>query len=387
LTDKVPITSPVRAVITTCEVNENDGTGVTVKRIVGSTPNILSIRSMDLYGGDHDFGQFSIRLTQRHLSKPEAVQNTIKALAGYNVLQVYCVPFLSDDLLTAIALSDLYEAPLAGHIMDDQNISSPNISDDLMGEFLAKCSLVLVTCPELQRAYETKFGIRCWLLPSIVDDQLISTSQPARESAYSAPRAGALLGSIPSQRCFDRLRSTVRDAQVQLDWYNGLVHALDDSKYSSLSGDRHDAQQTWIRPRGLLPEKQLAETLKQYSYLVAPAGRLDDVDDNPRLWRILFGVAAANLPVITLGDPTTSAASFVRRFDVGVDCPYEGRSLRLAVEEITGPAQARLRHNATLIASRLSTKGVSDWLWASIDLGGPVDSRFEELFPRTAVAR
>jgi glutamate-1-semialdehyde 2,1-aminomutase len=107
------------------------------------------------------------------------------------------------------------------------------------------------------------------------------------------------------------------------------------------------------------------------------------VDDNPRLWRILFGVAAANLPVITLGHPTTSAASFVRRFDVGVNCPYEGDSLRLGVEEvIADPAQARLRHNAASIAPRLSTKGVSDWLWASIDLGGPVDSRFEELFPR-----
>jgi hypothetical protein len=25
---------------------------------------------------------------------------------------------------------------------------------------------------------------------------------------------------------------------------------------------------------------------------------------------------------------------------------------------------------------------VSDWLWASIDLGEPLDSRFEELLPR-----
>jgi hypothetical protein len=41
-----------------------------------------------------------------------------------------------------------------------------------------------------------------------------------------------------------------------------------------------------------------------------------------------------------------------------------------------------LRHNAALIAPRLSTKGMSDWLWASIDLGEPVDSRFEELLAR-----
>ena len=380
---EVPITSPVRAVITTCEVNENHGTGVAVKRIVGSTPNILSIRSMDLYGGKHDFGQLSVRLTQRHLSKHEAVQNTAKALAGYNVLQVYCVPFVPDDLVTAIALHDMYKTPLAAHIMDDQNISTPNIPDDLMGEFLAKCSLVLVTCPELQRAYETKFGVKCWFLPSLVADHLISTFRPRRESKRGAPGVGALLGSISSPRYFDRLLATVSGAQIQLDWYNGLVHAFDDSKYRLLSDDPHDAQQMGIRPSGLLPEQQLAETLKGYSYLLAPTGRLDDVDDNPRLWRIFFAVAAANLPVITLGDPATSAASFVRRFDVGVNCPYEGYSLRCAVDGlIAGPAQARLRHNAASIAPRLSAKGVSNWLWASIDLGAPVDSRFEELLPR-----
>lgn len=114
-----------------------------------------------------------------------------------------------------------------------------------------------------------------------------------------------------------------------------------------------------------------------------PTGCLDDVDDSPRLWRILFAVAAANLPVITLGSPTTSAAYFVRRFEVGVNCLYDGSSLRQAVEALVAPpAHARLRHNAASIAPRLSAKGVSEWLWASIDLGEPLDLRFEELLPR-----
>jgi hypothetical protein len=387
MTDQVATTSPrlgaVRAVITTCEVNENHGTGAAVKRIVGSTPNVLSIRSMDLYEGNHDFGQVSVRLTHRDLSKHEAVQNTIKALAGYNIRQVYCVPYVPEDLVTAIAVHHVYRARLAAHIMDDQNICTPNIPDDLMAEFLTKCSLVLVTCPELQRAYETKFGVKCWLLPSLVADHLVSPFQPTPENTGGAPSVGALLGSISSQSCFDRLCASVNDAQVQLDWYNGSVHAFDDSKYGSLNDDPHGARHMGIRPCGLLPEQELAETLKGYPYLVAPTGRLDDIDDNPRLWRILFAVAAANLPVITLGDPTTSAAYFVRRFDVGVNCPYEGDSLRRAVDGlIAAPAQARLRRNAASIAPRLSLKGVSDWLWASIDLGEPLDSRFEELLPR-----
>jgi hypothetical protein len=212
----------------------------------------------------------------------------------------------------------------------------------------------------------------------LVADHLISTFQPTTESKCSGPNVGALLGSISSQRYFERLCATVNGAQIQLDWYNGSVHAFDDSKYSSLS----DAQQIGIRPCGLLPEQQLAETLKGYSYLVAPTGRPDDVDDNPRLWRIFFAVGAANLPVITLGDPATSAAHFVQRFEVGVNCPYDGNSLRRAVESIAGPAHRGLCHNAASIAPRLTTKGMSDWLWASIDLGKPVDSRFEELLAR-----
>src|ERR1700726_1591879 len=253
------MTSPFRAVITTSEVNDNHGTGAAVKHIVGSTPNVLSIRSMDLYGGNHDFGQVSVRLTNRDRSKPEAVQNTINALAGYDIRQIYCVPYIPEDLVTAIAVHDVYKAPLAAHIMDDQNISIPNIPDDLMGEFLTKCSLVLVTCPELQRAYETKFGVRCWLLPSLVADHLISKFQPARESTCGAPRVGALLGSISSQSCFDRLCATVTCAQVQLDWYNGSVQAFDESKYTSLNDDPDRAHQMGIRPCGLLPEQQLAE--------------------------------------------------------------------------------------------------------------------------------
>ncbi|MBV8212880.1 MAG: hypothetical protein JOZ08_06595 [Verrucomicrobia bacterium] len=387
MSTQVSLPPPVRAVITTCEVNENHGTGAAVKHILGAAPNVLSIRSMDLYGGDHDFGQVSIRLMLGDRSKRETVQNIITALAGYNVRQVYCVPYVPNDLVTAIALHDVYRASLGAHIMDDQNISTPNIPDALMGEFLTKCSLVLVTCPELQRAYETKFGVRCWVLPSVVADDLICTVQPTPESTCGASRIGALLGSISSQQCFDRLFATVSDAGVQLDWYNGSVHAFDGSKYRSLDDDPAGAQPAQplnIRPCGLLSEQRLAETLKRYSYLVAPTGRLDDVDDNPRLWRILFAIGAANLPVITLGDPTTSAADFVRRFDVGVNCPYNADGLRRAVEELSAErAQARLRHNAATIAPRLSTKGVSDWLWSSIDLGEPLDSRFEELLPRT----
>jgi len=204
-----------------------------------------------------------------------------------------------------------------------------------------------------------------------------------RKSECGVWRLGALLGSISSQKYFNRLCATVSSARIQLDWYNGSVDAFGDSKYRSFNDVPHDAQPTGVRCCGLLTEQQLAETLKGYSYLVAPTGRLDDVDDNPRLWRIFFAVGAVNLPVITLGDPATSAARFLQRFEVGVNCPYEGDSLgRAAAAVVAETAHARLRNNAAVIAPRLSAKGMSDGLWASIDLGQPVDLRFEELLER-----
>ena len=64
--------------------------------------------------------------------------------------QVLCIPFLSDEFITAIAIRDGYEAKLCNWLMDDQNIAASEVPDALVAEYLEKCSLRLFTHAELR---------------------------------------------------------------------------------------------------------------------------------------------------------------------------------------------------------------------------------------------
>ncbi len=59
--------------------------------------------------------------------------------------------------------------------MDDQNIAANKVADDLMGEYLEKCSIRFFTHGELRDAYERKFGLKSYVLPAVVPSALVAT--------------------------------------------------------------------------------------------------------------------------------------------------------------------------------------------------------------------
>lgn len=377
-------------VITTNEVTQKHGTGALVKRIVRETPDIFSIREVNDYGGEHDLGEVSVLLPIKGLSRLEAFNKTLEALKKSTVQRVFCVPYYPEDLIKAIAITELFNVPLGTYIMDDQNIQAGGISDELMKEFLSKCSLRLATHPELRDAYEQKYGYKFWLLPAVVPDYLIQCSEAGTSpELLSSPETraanhnGALIGSIWSQRWLEMLGNTVLNAGVALDWFGN-------SSYHWLQNPKETLSRYGITVWGLLPEEELVKRLKTYAYVVVPTGTLDSRDDQPQLsrlslpGRIIMAMAASNTPVIIMGSEKTSAASFVKRFGIGLTCDYDADHFRKAVEYITRPeVQKEMRENAARVAREFSAKGIDDWLWQSIDGGQPVDLRFEKLFPRS----
>jgi hypothetical protein len=302
---------------------------------------------------------------------------------GHTLKRILCVPYRADDLITSIALHDRYNIPLATYIMDDQNICVNYIPDELMEEFLTKCSLRLATHPELRDVYEEKYGLNFWILPAVVPDALISTAPPLPDSATRPPMSGALIGSLWSPRWYEMLWTTVLDAGVELDWYGN-------TQYFWMTDTPEQMKQRGINPYGLLPEDQLAKTLSTYPYLIVPTGTLDDRDDHPELsrlslpGRIIFAMATANIPIILLCSENTSASRFVQRFNIGLTCDYDGLSLKQAIQQVVDrTTQQQMRQNAANLASGFSTKGINQWLWNSLERGEPCDRRFEDLFPRT----
>ncbi len=373
--------SPVDVVITANEINDKHGTGALVSRIFQGCTNILSIRSRNDYGGEHTFGEMSICLPGTGLSRPHMFQEILCALDGRMVKRVVCIPYASKDLLASIAVTELFEAPLCTYIMDDQNICCSHIPDKLMGEFLSKCTLRLTTHPEMRDAYESKYGLKFWLLPAVVPGHLVR-STPVSPASQSQSSIGALVGSIWSEKWFEQVRNTLKGSGYSTQWYGN-----NNSPYFKTPAD--ELSEANITAFGLVPEERLAELLCTHPYAIVPTGTPDDTGNALALaklslpGRILFIVATSHTPVIVLGDEETPAARFVKRFGVGVVSDYNPKSFRKTVQEILSPqTQLTMRQNAARIAQSLSAEGIGEWLWQSLEKGEPHDSRFETLLPR-----
>jgi hypothetical protein len=152
-----------------------------------------------------------------------------------------------------------------------------------------------------------------------------------------------------------------------------------------------DIARSGIVTHGILPEPRLAAALSQHAYAIVTTGNVSDDEGTAaaiaRLslpGRILFIAATSNTPVIVLGSEETPASKFVKRFGIGVTSPYHPDSFREAVAHVTAPAvHAEMRRKAAAIAGALSSEGAADWVLQSLEMGLPVDDRFEALMPRS----
>jgi len=375
-----PAGEPVDVVVTANEMNVRHGTGALVKRVFAGCKGIVSVRARDDYGGDHAFGDVAIVLPQQGLSRADAYRNVLSAFEGRDVHRVACVPLTPDDLITSIALRDAFAARVAIWIMDDQNVGSQGIPDALMREALEKAALRLTTHPEMRQAYEQKYGLRFALLPAVAPGSLVTEKAVPLQNLDGA---GIVVGSIWARPWFDRLARTLARSGHRVDWYGD--HR---SPYLEISAEELDA--AGIRPRGVASEPELVKALRARSFAIVPTGVLEEDVGGVRglaelslPGRILFVAATSNTPIVVLGSEATSAARFVRRFDIGACVPYEPRAFAAAVAEIVRPeVQTRMRRNAARFARTLSADGIGEWLWRSLDRGEPADDRFEALLGR-----
>ncbi len=372
------------AVITGNEVNERHGTGVLVRRLFSGCSNLFSVRSRDDYGGEHDFGDESVLIAHRDLSRYQVFFNVIQGLRGTTCGRITCIPYYASDVLTAIALKDLFGVPLCTYIMDDHNVYSDGISDELMTELLHKSDLRLAISTQMRDAYERKYGLKFWILPPIVQPELIRTEPESPEPKVLQAKTGILIGNVWGEHWLEKLRRTVRASGLKIDWYASLP------SWRDLSAA--ELERDGIKLCGFLPEAELVPRLKQYAFAVLPSGTLDASDDKQAIarlslpTRVPFLMATAGLPVVVLGSPETAAADFVTRFGIGAVTGYDPTGFRKAVESLSTPeSQRQIRERAAKAAPAFAATGVGEWLWESLKRGEPWDERFESLLPRRAI--
>jgi FkbM family methyltransferase len=368
--------------ITTNEVTDRHGTGVILNRIFGRSRNLLLVRSTNLYR-EHSLKGQQLFLSHEGLSRAQSFERVLFALNGSTVRRVLCVPFLPDELVTAITLKELFGVPLCTYLMDDNNIYARGIPDELMREALSKSNLRLAISPEMRDQYEKKYSLKFWVLPPVVaKDSLAHNGEVVVQARSPQTSAGVLVGSLWSRRWLERLRHTIREAGIQLHWYGN-------TQASWLKVDPTELKHDGITDCGFVPESELKERMRQYDYAIIPSGTLEEKDDRPEIARLSlptrmpFLMAACHMPMIVLGSPQTAAARFVERFGMGVVSPYDPVRLHHAIETISQPArQARLRQQAARHSSLFCADGLSQWIWQSLEQGEPCDERFEKVFRR-----
>ncbi len=362
------------AVISHIEVNDAHGVGVLLGRMFAGQPGVLSIRSVDAYGGIQSFGDRSMRISHGK-GRRDAVFSRVLAAVGSTVVgRILCVPYYPDDVRTAVALQEIFAAPTCTYLMDDQNISVPGIPDDWMRELLGKSALRLAISPEMRSAYEEKYGLPFGYMPPLAPETLIPRAVSPLPLDVP-PGRGVVIGNIWSGVWLERLRSTLHGSGIVLDWYS----------HSHAPGDGNHSEESIVR-RDPPSDHELVAILRRSWFAVVPAGTMEPDDDRRFLARfslpsrIVFQLATSHVPILLLGSRRTAAARFVKDAGIGLVSPYDRAAFQDAVGRIMRPeVNLEFRRAAHAVASRFSSQGALDWIWRSLSLGAPADRRFEDL--------
>lgn len=371
------------AIVAHIEINDRHGVGVLLQRLFSDTPNVVSIRSKNYYGGRQDFGVMHACISHEGASRDIVTWNVLEALGGATIRRVLAVPYFADDALNAIAVKGAFGVPLCTFLMDDQNLCSDGIPDPLMNELLEKSSLRLAISPEMCSAYEAKYCRKVWFMPPLAPTRLIPPQ--INELPEQALREGQplILGNIWGQRWLELLRATVRNTGVTLRWYNN-------GEFRWLSCSKEELARDGIVPQEGPPDPDdtLVETLRRAPFVVVPSGTLDESDDRRFIAQLSFPsripyiLATSHAPILVLGSTETAAARIVTRFEIGTVAPYRRQEFLAAVERITRPnVNLAMRRAAFLMSFRFADLGAAEWIWRSLEKGEPADARYEEMMP------
>lgn len=373
------VDGPVDLFVTQCEVSERHGTGVLLRRLFLDGPPVVSVRSMDLYGGEQTFGALRLRLSHGQAAWPEVMRSVLAELGHLEVRRILCVPFVPDDVSTALAAKEIFGAPLCTWVMDDRNVVDDALSDESLGRLFERSRLLLAISVELRDAYQAKFGRPFALAPPAVSPAHVLRAPVAAEPARLSGRRGLVFGNIWGERWLQDLLQMLAGSGVALDWHSG-----GGTPWMKLDQDLVRRAGITVRPH--LSEAELVATLRASPFVVVPSGTFEG-DDSHRFVarlslpsRLPYLAATAGTPVIILGHPETAAARFVLRHGLGVVVPYQRGAFTAAVESVCRPeAQARHRAAAAALAPVLSADRMADWIWRSLEAGAPIDRRFDPL--------
>jgi FkbM family methyltransferase len=366
-------------VIVAChnEISNAHGTGVLLKRMFGKLDSVLTIRPWSNFNNRDELGFANIWLGNAMLTDSQIYRLFSFLLAGQRARCVMAVPYDDMDLRVALRVAEILSAPLVPYIMDDNNVIGRRISDSTMRQAIQLAPVRFVISTEMRQAYEGKFLEKFFVLPPLVPPHFLSHQATARSDIIER---GVIVGNIWRQGWLDDLLKLLEISSIHLDWICNSA----DPKW--LSFDRARIAEQGLHFHEPMSEEQLVDHVRRSPFCVMPTIAGTDDASSVALAqlslpsRIILVAAACQTPIIVVGDATTAAARFVRRFGVGVAVAHDPQALVEAIRIVLEPvARAEMQANAANIAQCFSSDGIVDWLFASIQSRQAFDDRFDAL--------
>lgn len=367
-------------VISATEINEHHGVGILLLRYFPDSKGIITLRSSSHYGGEEPFGIEHLELASRCMSLRETEQKLRELLAGRRIRRILSVPYYREDFIHAALAKKITGAPLAVFVMDDQNVFTHEVPDNRVAELLDAADLRLGISPELCEAYRLKYGHELHTMPPVLTPGPKAVPNhwiPGQDRPFTC----AMIGNVWKKSQFERLRSTIREAGIEVHWFgNG-------PKAGWLDADLDKLDEEGIKVMGFLEEMTLASILSSYPLVLVPSGTLDGEDDNPSFSRlslpsrVCFIAARTNTPILVLGHGESAAGRFVRRLKIGNCCGYGGKALLDGIKLITEPQRHRkMCERLRETAEHLVHPDPGAWLWDSLAAGKALRSPWQKAF-------
>jgi hypothetical protein len=364
-------------VITHAEICDRHGTGALLGKIFEHEQALLVLYSRSYFDGQ-SLGALAHHMPHPELELEVAERKVAALLDGHDVKRILCVPFYPDDALSAIAAAKITSVPLVTYIMDDQNLFLQGISDPLMKMLLERSAMRFAISEALRSGFNQKYGLPVWIIP------------PANSRRFFAPfdfpppnnqtPKGVIIGNVWSQEVLQQLRELVKASRLTVEWFGNAGKPF-------IQLDPAELFQEGIILHGIVAEDELVRALRQFDYAILPSGNMSGMIEHDWLFRaslpsrLIYMLTTAHLPIVVLGDRETAAGQFVTRLELGIASPYRASEFRAAVSEVTNvKTAARIRRKAAQLAPTFASEPISEWIWRSVELGRPLDDRYEKVF-------
>jgi hypothetical protein len=364
-------------VITHAEICDRHGTGALLGKIFEHERALLVLYSRS-YFDSKSLGTLAHHMPHPELELEAAERKVAALLEGHDVKRILCVPFYPDDAFSAIAAAKITRAPLVTYIMDDQNLFLQGIADPLMKMLLERSTMRFAVSEALRSGFKQKYGLPVWIIPPATSRRLFAPADFAPPNNQT--RKGVIIGNVWSQEILQQLRELIKASNLTVEWFGNAGKPF-------IQLDPAELFKEGIILHGIVPEDELVRALRQFDYAILPSGNMNGMIEHDWLFRaslpsrLIYMLTTAHLPIVVLGDPETAAGQFVTRLELGVASPYRTGEFQAAVSEVTNVSTAaRIRRKAAQLAPTFASEPINEWIWGSVQLGKPLDDRYERVF-------